>query len=119
MQSLYPSISCNNKDVYDICHLTKQKKLPFSSSLSIASTKFELLHFDIWGPLAFPSVHNHKYFLTIVDDFSRFVWIILLKTKSEVSTHVKNFINMIHTQYNVTPKTVRSDNGPEFLLTDF
>ena len=26
---------------------------------------------------------------------------------------------MIHTQYNVTPKTVRSDNGPEFLLTDF
>jgi len=119
MYSLYPSISSNNKDVCDIYHLAKQKKLPFTFGLSISSAKFELLHFDILGPLAFPSVHNHNYFLTIVEDFSRFVWIILLKNTSEVSTHVKNFINMIHTQYNVTPKTVRSDNGLEFLLTDF
>jgi hypothetical protein len=119
MHSMYPSISCNNKDVCDICHLAKQRKLPFTPSISIASAKFELLHFDIWGPLAIPSVHNHKYFLTIVDDFSRFVWIILLKSKSDVSIHVKNFITMIHTQYNITPKTVRSDNGPEFLLPEF
>jgi len=77
------------------------------------------LHFDIWGPPAFPFVHNHKYFLTIVDDFSRFLWTILLKTKSEVSTHVKNFIQMIETKFKIIPKIVRSDNGPEFLVIDF
>lgn len=109
MSHLYPSIVHNNKDVFDICHFSKQKHLPFSSSLSHASTNFELLHFDIWGPISTSYVHGHRYFLTILDDHSRFLWIILLKSKSEVSLHVKNFILMIRTQFHVTPKYVRSD----------
>jgi hypothetical protein len=95
MSDLYPSIVHNNKDVCDICHFSKQKHLPFSSSLSHASTNFELLHFDIWGPISISSVHGHKYFLTIVDDHSKFLWTILLKSKSEVSHHVKHFITML------------------------
>jgi hypothetical protein len=87
--------------------------------LSIASSKFELLHFDIWGPLSIPSVHNHRYFLIILDDYSRFVWIVLLKSKAEVSQHVKNFITLIENQYHITTRTIRSDNGPEFLLNSF
>jgi hypothetical protein len=63
-----------------------------------------LLHFDIWGPLSIASVHNHRYFLIIVDDFSRYTWLILLKTKVEVSLHVQNFITSIQTQYHITPK---------------
>jgi len=69
--------------------------------------------------LAQTSVHGHKYFLTIVDDFSRFLWVILLKTKAEVSMHVKNFIQLIETHHHLTPKFIRSDNGLEFLLPDF
>jgi len=49
MTSLYPSISCDNKSVCDICHFAKQRKLPFNISLSHATSKFELLHFYIWG----------------------------------------------------------------------
>ena len=119
MTSLIPSLIVDHKATCDICHFAKQKQLPFSSSVSIASSKFQLLHFDIWGPLSIPSVHNHIYFLTILDDYSRFVWIILLKNKSEVSQHVKNFITLIENQYHITPQTVRSDNGPEFLLNSF
>lgn len=47
------------------------------------------------------------------------MWTILLKTKSEVSQHVKNFIQTIETQHHVIPKTIRSDNGPEFLIPAF
>jgi len=119
MQTLYPSISCDNKAICDVCHFARHKKSSFVPSISHATSKFELLHFDIWGPLAISSVHNHKYCLTIVDDFSRFVWTILLKTKAEVSHHVKQFIIMIENQYNIVPKTVRSDNGPEFLIPDY
>ncbi|KAK2409531.1 putative mitochondrial protein [Trifolium repens] len=119
MINVYPSITCDNKAICDVCHFAKQKKLPYASSKSHAKFFFELLHFDIWGPLAISSVHGHKYFLTIVDDFSRFVWIILLKNKFDVSTHVQSFITMIETQYRVTPKIIRSDNGPEFLLNTF
>jgi transposase InsO family protein len=119
MNKLYPDIVVDNKAACDICHFAKQKKLPFPHSYFHASSKFELLHLDIWGPLAIQSIHGHKYFLTIVDDYSRYVWIVLLKSKSEVSLHVQNFITLIETQHHITPKTLRTDNGPEFYLPAF
>jgi hypothetical protein len=97
MTCLYPSITCDNKAICDVCHFSKQNKLPYPSSKSHTQSKFELLHFDIWGPLVVPSIHGHKYFLKIVDGYSRFVWIILLKNKSVVSTHVQSFITMVET----------------------
>ena len=105
--------------VCDICHFAKQKHLPFSLNTSLASSNFELLHLDIWGPLFVSSIHGHVYFLTIVDDHSRFLWIILLKNKYEVSHHVKSFIQMVQTQFHVTPKCIRFDNGREFLIPSF
>jgi len=119
MTSLYPSININKSAVCDLCHYAKHKHLPFSSSISHASANFELIHFDIWGPISTISVHGHRYFLTILDDRNRFLWIILLKSKSEVSTHVKNFITLIQNQFHITPKTIRTDNGPKFMLNDF
>ncbi|XP_058784549.1 uncharacterized protein LOC131659361 [Vicia villosa] len=95
MSQLYPQITCNNKDVYDICHFAKQKKLPFNSSLPKAEHVLELIHFDIWGPISTNFIHGHRYFLTILDDFNRFVWIILLKSKLEVSNHFQHFVAMI------------------------
>jgi len=107
MSHLFPSLSFDSQTTCDMCHFARQKKLPFSLSSSVASNKFELLHFDIWGPLVVPSVHNHKYFLTILDDYSRFVWIVLLKSKFEVSQHVKKFITLVENQFHITPKTIR------------
>jgi hypothetical protein len=95
MSQLYPTLTVDSHATCDICQFAKQKKLPFTSSVFVASSKFELIHFDIWGPIAVTSIHNHRYFLTILDDYSRFVWIVLLKSKSEVSQHVKNFVNLI------------------------
>jgi len=119
MHYLYPNIQVDNKFICDIYLFAKQRKLPYSLSTSISSSKFELLHFDNWGPIAKVFIHGQRYFLTIVDDYSRYLWTILLKTKSEVPSHVKNFIQLIQTQHNITPKFIRSDNGPEYLLSDF
>ena len=103
----------------DICHYAKQRKLSFPHSLTHTSNIFDLLHADIWGPYVTPSISGHKYFLTLVDDFSRFTWIILMKTKSEARQHLTNFISFIETQFNRKLKCLRSDNGPEFLMSDF
>jgi hypothetical protein len=119
MSHIYPSLTFDHNATCDICHFVKQKKLPFASSLPVASSKFELLHFDIWGPLSTTSVHNHIYFIAILDDYIIFVWIVLLKSKCEVSQHVKNFISLIETQFHITPKAIRTDNGPEFLFHFF
>nr|KYP37856.1 Retrovirus-related Pol polyprotein from transposon TNT 1-94 [Cajanus cajan] len=65
------------------------------------------------------SIHDHKYFLTILDDHSRYTWVILLKSKAEVKSHIQNFVALIENQFETTIKCIRSDNGLEFLLKDF
>jgi hypothetical protein len=103
----------------DICHYAKQKRLPFPNSNTRSSHIFELLHVDIWGPNGIVSVNGHKYFLTLVDDFSRFTWIILMKNKTETRNHIMNFVNYIETQFHTKLKSLRSDNGNEFRMHDF
>ncbi|GAU31820.1 hypothetical protein TSUD_58210 [Trifolium subterraneum] len=119
MSKLYPFLSIDNKAVCDVCQFARKRKLPFNSSYSTALHAFDLIHFDIWGPLAVSSIHGHKYFLTILDDHTRYVWIVLLKSKSEVASQVQNFIQLIENQFHKTPKIVRADNGLEFSLPSF
>ncbi|CAJ2632157.1 unnamed protein product [Trifolium pratense] len=110
----------NNKNTpCDVCHFAKQRTLPYPNSITHSSNIFDLLHADIWGPYATPSVSGHRYFLTLVDDYSRFTWIILMKLKSETRNHIINFISYIENQFNTKLKCLRSDNGCEFLMTDF
>jgi len=56
----------------DICHMCKQRKLSFSISESHAVKCFDVIHTDIWRPSPTPSLHGHHYFLTIIDDHSRY-----------------------------------------------
>ncbi|GAU27901.1 hypothetical protein TSUD_159950 [Trifolium subterraneum] len=98
---------------------TPTKRLSFPLSTSISANAFDLVHMDIWGPLSIPSMLGFKYFLTIVDDKTRFTWIYFMKLKSEASIHIKSFHAMIHTQFHTKIKCIRTDNGSEFLLKDF
>ena len=49
-----------------------------------ASTPFELVHSDVWGPCPVMSPTGFKYFVTFVDDFSRVTWLYLMITLSEL-----------------------------------
>lgn len=102
-----------------ICHLSKQKKLSYSSSNNICNSSFELLHIGIWGPFSVETIEGFRYFLTIVDDHSRATWLYLLRTKNEVLQVFPAFIQQVENQYNVKVKSVRSDNAPELRFTDF
>ena len=68
--------------------MAKQRKLPSFVSVSKASKFFELIHLDFWGPFSKTSIYDHKYFLTILDDFSCYTSVILLKTKGEVQSSI-------------------------------
>lgn len=62
-----------------------------------------------------PSSCGASYFMTIVDDFSRGVWIFLLAAKSEVSITLQFFFAMVHRQFDKRVKVVRSDNRTKFM----
>lgn len=114
----FPSIVVNKGLICDICHFAKQRKMPFSLSNNRAPTSFDLVHLDVWGPCSLPSIHAYKYVLTIVDDYFRFTWIVLLKSKSEVRNKVLDFTSLVEDQFAKKIKVLRSDNGTKFHLED-
>ncbi|KAM0029215.1 putative RNA-directed DNA polymerase [Helianthus debilis subsp. tardiflorus] len=105
----------NNGDVCDSCIKSKLTRKPFPISTTRTSACFELLHCDIWGKYRTPTLSKANYFLTIVDDYSRSVWVFLLKHKYEASTCLINFHKLIQTQFERNVKRIRCDNGGEFV----
>lgn len=56
----------------------KHTRDPFPLSGNKTTMAFELVHCDLWGPYRTPSLCGSRYFLTILDDYSRALWIYLL-----------------------------------------
>lgn len=54
------------------CNMAKSHRLPFSNFTKLASTSFELAHSDVWGPSPVTSMQGYKYYLSFIDDYSRF-----------------------------------------------
>jgi hypothetical protein len=69
--------------VCDACQQAKSHQLPYPKSFSTSKAPLELVFFDVWGP-ACVSVGRNQYYVSFIDDFSKFTWIYLLKQKSEV-----------------------------------
>ncbi|GJP64308.1 hypothetical protein CLOP_g21318 [Closterium sp. NIES-67] len=70
------------------CLETKFSKFPFNSTTGPAKTPLALVHMDVVGPTRAPSLSGSRYFLTIVDDHTRAVWVYPLKSKGEVAAAV-------------------------------
>ncbi|GJQ98425.1 retrovirus-related pol polyprotein from transposon TNT 1-94 [Tanacetum coccineum] len=99
----------------DICHKAKQTREPFPLSDHKSKSVGDIIHCDVWGPYRVVSKDGFKNFLTLVDDFSRAVWVYLLKSKTKVGEYIESFIKLIFTQFGKKIKIVRSDNGTEFV----
>ena len=98
----------------EVCFRAKHPRSKFLISDHKASRIFGKVHCDLWGPYKHVSSCGAKYFLTLVDDYSRAVWVYLLIDKTEVFTMFMAFIAMIHRQFSQTIQVVQSDNGTEF-----
>lgn len=92
--------------------------MPFVINTNRALNCFDLVHLDVWGPCSLPSIHGFKYFLTSVDDHSRYTWKNLLKGKFEVKGRVVEFFNMVANKFLREVKAIRSDNDTEFNIVD-
>lgn len=101
------------------CVMSKAKTNPFPTSHSKTTMAGELLHADLCGPYITSSSHGYKYFMLIVDDFSRFTWVKFLTTKSEAVQALQDIITRIEKDPAVTPsvsvRAVRTDLGKEFV----
>jgi len=94
LQNYYPNIYIYIDKYYilDACHQAKQRKLCFFPSNTQTAHAFELLHIDIWRSFSAVSMFGFKYFLTIVDDFTRYNWLFPMHNISKVRISVINFV---------------------------
>ncbi|XP_046472611.1 uncharacterized protein [Neodiprion pinetum] len=106
----------NNKDnrTCITCLKGKQSKLPFTDSETRATQILELVHSDLCGPMETESFAGAKYFLTLIDDFSRRLYVYFLKSKTQVAQTFANFKNLVENQTGKRIKTLRTDNGKEY-----
>jgi transposase InsO family protein len=74
----------------------------------------ELLHMDLFGPISYISIGGSKYYLVIVDDYSRFTWVFFLQEKSQTQETLKRFLRQAQNEFRLSIKKIRSDNGMEF-----
>ena len=73
------------------CKLGKSKSLSFPSHGSHTEHCFDLIHSDVWGISPVISHVNYKYFVTFIDDYTKYTWIYFLRAKSEVSSVFQQF----------------------------
>jgi hypothetical protein len=88
------SHSHNNARVCDACQSGKTHQLPYPRSTSISSLPMDLVFSDVWGP-APNSIGHHNYYVSFIDDHSKFVWIYLLEHKSEVFQCFQDFQKLV------------------------
>ncbi|GJW82490.1 retrovirus-related pol polyprotein from transposon TNT 1-94 [Tanacetum coccineum] len=77
--------------------------------------KLYLLHMDLCGLMRVASINGKRYILVIVDDYSRFTWVIFLRSKDETPDAIIKCIKNIQVRLNATVRNVRTDNGTEFV----
>ena len=109
-----------SKGVYQGCILGKHPEHKFEkASHERTSAPLELIHSDVAGPFPHISMSQAKYGLTFIDEFCRYCWVYFLKHKSEVFRLFKVFKALVENQYGRKLKVLRSDNGGEYVKSEF
>lgn len=122
-KTMVKGLDVNN--VYDqtcckTCMLSKIHVLSFPKESTTQSTELlEIVHSDVCGPFREKSVGGAKYFVTFIDDKSRMIFVYFLKNKSEVFEKFKMFKTQVERQTGCRIKTLRTDNGCEYLNSQF
>jgi transposase InsO family protein len=108
------------EQVCDGCVIGKQHRVPFPRVSGFRASKgLELVHTDLCGQITPQTPGGKLYFLLVVDDYSRFMWVEMLKFKSEALAYFKKIKARAETECESKLKALRTDRGGEFNSTQF
>jgi hypothetical protein len=74
----------------EACLAGKHRRAPFPGNLLRCSTEpLELLHGDLCGLITPTTPSENRYFLLLIDDYSRYMWLTLLASKDAAPGAIK------------------------------
>lgn len=104
------------EQVCDGCTLGKQHRAPFPQVSQYRAEKgLELVHADLCGKISPSTPGGCSYFLLVVDYFSRYMWVEVLKTKDQALTYLKKIKARAEIDHGGKMKSLRTDRGESLI----
>ena len=117
LSMVLPNLTLPNKEC-EACVLGKQCRKVFPESTTSYKKCFDLVHSDVWTAPCI-SKDQYKYFVSFIDQKSKYTWVTLMSSKSQVFESFQKFFNYVLNQFGTKIKTLRSDNGGEYMSNQF
>jgi len=85
-----------NGKLCDVCQEAKGTKNPYGSPFKLKSKKpLEIVYSDVCGPFPVESITRARYFVTFIDDFTRYTVVVPLRSKSDVFDAFKTYVAQV------------------------
>ena len=102
-------------DISNVCALAKVTKTPVPRVAETqAEEKLERVFTDVMGPFGVESASGFRFCIVFADQYTKFVFVDLLKPKSEALASLKKFVLSVG-----TPKKLTQSNAKKFLSEQF
>ena len=117
--NLIPKFDVVKNSKCHVCVEAKQPRKPHKAAAARELAPLELIHSDICEMNRILTEGGKKYFMTLIDDCTRFCYVYLLKTKDEALHYFKIYKAEVENQLEKKIKRVRSDRGGKYFSNEF
>jgi transposase InsO family protein len=106
----------------DSCMIGKSHRQPFTGQAERAQYPLQIIHTDV-GSVSDTGLNGHYYYLTITDDFTRWVYVVTTSRKDgdTIGPLIRDWINWAerqHSEKGYKVNTIRSDGGGEYMNSE-
>lgn len=119
IKKLQPAIKLKDCECTDDCIACIKGKMVRNQfpkqSTNPAKQRLDVVVSDVCGPMQTPSIGKSLYFVTFIDEFTRYSVVKFIKKKSDVFEKLQEFVEMCKNRFGIKPKIFRSDNGGEYV----
>jgi hypothetical protein len=114
-----PQITKPTNTLCKNCQQGKKTKTKFKSKEYSTTRPLEIVHIDIVVPTTTKGLKCDKYFMLLVDNYTRMTAVCYLRNKSKAFENFKVYKEMVENEMDSKIKCLIFDNGGEFTSKEF
>jgi transposase InsO family protein len=114
-----PQITKPTNTLCKHCQQRKETKTRFKSKEYSTTRLMEIVHTDLVGPTTTKGLKCERYFMLLVDDYTRMIAVFFFKNKSEAFENFNIYKEMVENEMDSRIKCLRYDNGGDFTSNEF
>ena len=115
-----PKLSWKDEGKCEACANGKQTRSSFKSKKHVSTSRpLEMLHMDLFGPTRTESLGGKLYAYVIIDDFTRFTWVLFLRHKNDAFIEFEKLALKLQNEKGMSIACIRSDHTREFDFEGF